>query len=93
MKYKALFLNDEHLINIEPVFFKDLKLDIIANACFGNKDDSYLIPYFYTALNDKESIIYRQEVFPYFGQYGGGVQYDLGKPIAELIVDEILRRF
>ena len=63
MKYNALFLNDEHLINIEPVFFKDLKLDIIAKACFGNKDDSYLIPYFYTALNDKESIIYRQEVF------------------------------
>ncbi len=30
---------------------------------------------------------------PWFGQYGGGMQYDLGKSIAELIVEGILRRF
>ena len=63
MKYSALFINDEKINNIEPAFFKDLKLDIIVKACFSNKDDNYLIPYFYTALNDKETIIYRQDVF------------------------------
>ena len=30
---------------------------------------------------------------PFFGQYGGGIQYDLGKSIAELIAEGILRRF
>lgn len=32
-------------------------------------------------------------VLPFFGQYGGGIQYDLGKSIAELIAEGILRRF
>lgn len=29
---------------------------------------------------------------PFFGQYGGGVQYDLGKSIAKLITEGFLRR-
>lgn len=29
---------------------------------------------------------------PYFGQYGGGIQYDLGRAIARLIAEGILRR-
>ena len=64
--YSALFKNDYKLVNNEPSFFKDLKLDIITKALFSAKDDQYLIPYFYTKLNNKEEVIYRQEIFKDF---------------------------
>ncbi len=64
--YSPLFKNDFVLINKEPAFFKDLKLDIITKALFSAKEDQYLIPYFYTKLNDKASVIYRQDVFKEF---------------------------
>ncbi len=64
--YSALFKNEYNLIKKEPSFFKDLRLDIIANAIFGVKEDSYLIPYFYTKLDDLDNVLYRQEVFKDF---------------------------
>ncbi len=64
--YSALFKNDYILNEKEPSFFKDLKLDIIVKALFSAKDDQYLIPYFYTKLNNKEEVLYRQDVFKDF---------------------------
>ena len=64
--YSALFKNDYVLNEKEPSFFKDLRLDVIVKALFSAKEDQYLIPYFYTKLNDKESVIYRQDVFKDF---------------------------
>ena len=64
--YSALFKNDIVLNDKEPSYFKDLKLDILTKALFSAKEDQYLIPYFYTKLNTKEEVIYRQEVFKDF---------------------------
>jgi len=64
--YSALFKNEIKINEKEPSFFKDLKLDILTKALFGSKEDNYLIPYFYTKLNNKDEVIYRQDVFKDF---------------------------
>lgn len=67
MNYSILFKDKETKLNIKmPSFFTDLKLDQIKDALYYSDADKYLVPYFYTALNNLEDIKYRQEVFKEF---------------------------
>ena len=63
----TLFAKPEHGINQEtvdtPDFFRDLNLDQIVDGITVSKAGYDLKPFFYTPLDDADSIAYRHEVF------------------------------
>lgn len=67
MSLSILFKNSGYKLNNKmPKFFLDLKLDQIKDALYFQAQDSYLIPYFYTPLNNLDDIKYRQDIFKDF---------------------------
>ena len=64
--HSILFERTEDSIRKEtlevPRFFVDLNLDQIINAITAGKEEYNLKPFFYTALNDIDSIEYRHEI-------------------------------
>ena len=53
---------ETHSATKKPDFFDDLNLDIIINDITNGKKEYNLKPIFYNHLQDKETIIYRQEI-------------------------------
>ncbi len=64
--FSILFLNENDKIKAKnaliPDFFVDLNIDQIVNSVTSKKEEYNLKPYFYTKLEDIDSIEYRQEV-------------------------------
>ena len=64
MEFSVLFKENEKKLNDNKLpFFDDLKLDQIRDAIYISENDKYLIPYFYTPLDNLDDIKYRQDVF------------------------------
>ncbi|MGD0275171.1 MAG: DNA mismatch repair protein MutS [Syntrophales bacterium] len=65
--HSILFKNTEDSIKKEtleaPVFFVDLNLDQIIAAITASRKEYNLNPFFYTSLNDIDTIKYRHEIF------------------------------
>jgi len=60
--HSILFKNKTTLATGEPACFMDLNLDQVINAIVAGKEEYNLKPFFYTALKDKDAIIYRQAI-------------------------------
>lgn len=64
--FSVLFTKPQHApTNAEreaPVFFGDLNLDQIVSAAVAGREEYDLLPFFYTPLDTRDEILYRQEV-------------------------------
>ncbi|MGI9862134.1 hypothetical protein SDD30_12225 [Moorella naiadis] len=64
--HSILFKRTEDSIKEEtleaPIFFVDLNLDQIIDAITAGKEEYNLKPFFYTSLNDSDTINYRHEI-------------------------------